>query len=264
MHKFEERTSIVLENEGQKIFGILHRPIQKNPVPIVLICHGLAGHKAGRYRIYVLLSEKLSQAGIASLRIDFRGSGDSEGNFSDMTLESEVSDALSALKYIEKDKSLDKNRIGLFGRSVGGMVALITACQYKNIKSIATWAPLFDGDQWKEEWHLLQAPHISEETRMMRMRVNGQVPGSNFFKQLFTIQMQQKLAELAHVPFLNIHGEQDKIVITEHANRYKKSREKAHGQTKFILLPESDHDFTDPKEQNIALKETTQWFVHTL
>ena len=81
MRKIEERQSVVLENEGQKIFGILHRPIHVDSCPAVLICHGLAGHKTGQYRIYVILAEKLSEAGIASFRIDFRGSGDSEGKF---------------------------------------------------------------------------------------------------------------------------------------------------------------------------------------
>src|ERR1700722_17738329 len=148
MPKFDHRESIVLENQGQKIFGILHRPvIPSDKYPAVLICHGLAGHKTGKYRIYVIFAEMLAKVGIASLRIDFRGSGDSEGDFSDMTLTSEVSDALLSLDFLKTVQDVDADRIGIFGRSIGGTVAFMTVHRdpAKCIKSIATWAPIFDG-----------------------------------------------------------------------------------------------------------------------
>ena len=187
-----------------------------------------------------------------------------KGNFSDMTLESEVSDAICGLNYLQQLPNLDKNRIGIFGRSVGGMVAILAARRHRGIKSLATWAPLFGGEEWEEQWKLLQASHITEDERMMKMRINGQVPGEDFLRQLFNIRMQEELNAISDIPFLNIHGEKDMIVITEHAYRYKKLREKARGKSKFIFLPESDHDFSNPKEQQIALNETTQWFKHTL
>ena len=264
MEKNEERESIVLENEGQKIFGIFHRPGYPGPYPTVLMCHGLAGHKTGKYRLYVLLAEKLSKLGIASLRIDFRGSGDSEGSFSEVTLESEVSDAMVALEYLRSRSDVDKSRIGLFGRSVGGMVALVTAQKSGPVKSLATWAPLYDGEQWSSQWEQLHAPEISEELRFEMMKVNGQVPGVQFFKQLFEIRMEDHLKELAEVPFLHIHGEQDLIVTTQHADRYLKARQTVQSKNKFIRLPESDHDFSHTKEQSFALEETAQWFATTL
>lgn len=264
MSKFEERESVVLENAGQKIFGIVHRPLHQSSCPAVLICHGLAGHKTGKYRMYVILAEKLSELGIASLRIDFRGSGDSEGSFSDMTLEGEVSDALKGLELLSKLPYVDAQRIGLFGRSVGGTVALMTATRFRHIKSLAAWAPLFDGGQWVDQWKMLHSSGVSEEHRTAKMRINGQVPGIGFLRELFTIRMDEDLKVLEHLPFLHIHGEQDVIVAIEHAERYAKAREYAKGQNKFIRLPHSDHDFSHPQEQQLAVNETCQWFVNTL
>lgn len=264
MGKTEERESIVLENEGQKIFGIFHRPCSEGPFPTVLMCHGLAGHKTGKYRLYVLLAEMLSKQGIASLRIDFRGSGDSEGSFSDMTLESEVSDAITALNYLRKRPDVDKSRIGIFGRSVGGTVALMTATKSGPIKSLATWAPLFDGDQWASQWDFLHSPELSEEDRYEMMKINGQVPGVSFFKELFSIRMDDHLKELAKIPLLHIHGEQDDVVTTQHADRYVKARDGVLSQNKFIRLQNSDHDFSHTKEQLVALEETSNWFLNTL
>jgi uncharacterized protein len=264
VHKTEERESVVLENEGQKIFGIFHRPCTKGPYPTVLMCHGLAGHKTGKFRVYVHLAEMLSKIGIASLRIDFRGSGDSEGSFSEMTLESEVSDAVVALNYLRSRPDVDKSRIGLFGRSVGGTVALMTAKRSGPIKSIATWAPLFDGEQWQNQWAMLQSPEISEEERWEMMKINGQVPGVKFFNELFSMRMEDHLGDLENIPMLHIHGNQDCVVTTQHADRYVKARQAAQGKNKFIRLPESDHDFSHTKEQVTALEETAYWFSSTL
>ena len=83
----------------------------------------------------------LSKLGIGSLRFDFRGSGDSEGDFSKMTLESEVSDALLAMEYLRGRPEVAKDRIGIFGRSVGGTIAVMTASRTP-VSSVVAWFPL--------------------------------------------------------------------------------------------------------------------------
>lgn len=264
MKKHEERESVVLENEGQKIFGVFHHPCHPGPYPTVLMCHGLAGHKTGKYRLYVKLSEQLSGLGIASLRFDFRGSGDSEGHFSDATLSSEVSDTLTALKYLRGRSDVDQSKIGMFGRSVGGAVALMAARKAAPIKTIAIWAPLYDGEQWQAQWKMLHAPEISEELRYEKMKVNGQVPGVKFFDELFAMNMAENLEHLQHIPMLHIHGELDEVITTIHADRYIKARKDSKTINKFIRLPESDHDFSHTKEQIQALEETADWFQKTL
>lgn len=263
--KFETRESVVLENEGQTLFGIFHRPCGQAPFPAVLICHGFGGNKTGKYRIYVHLAEYLSRRGIASLRVDFRGSGDSEGHFSDATLSSEASDAVVALDYLRKRPDVDPERVGIFGRSVGGTVALMTAQQAGPVKSLAVWAPLFDGEQWTKQWELLHAPDVSEEDRKEGMKVNGQVPGVPFFKELFAMRMEHYLNKLVKTPLLHMHGEQDVIVTPRHADRFERERKHLGKHlSKFIRLPFSDHDFSHTKEQLFALEETAGWFASTL
>lgn len=264
MEKKEERESVVLENHGQKIFGIMHRPLHVKHYPALLICHGLGGHKTGKYRLYVSLAEKLAAAGIASLRIDFRGSGDSEGEFSEMTLESEVSDALKAMDFIQNDPKVDSSRMGLFGRSIGAAVAIMAAGRSGLVKSIAMWAPVFNGEQWLEKWKQLHAINPSGEMRDNMMRINGQIPSYEFFKQLFSVRMDHEISPLSDISILNIHGEKDSVVTIEHSYKYLKAREKAKGETKFMSLPQSDHDFSHPEEQRLALKETCNWFSQTL
>ena len=113
-------------------------------------------------------------------------------------------------------------------------------------------------------WHALQLPGISEEYRMAKMRINGQVPGKEFFLQLFSMDMNGFLESIESLPFLHIHGEQDDIVMPKHADRFEHARRNARGRTKFLRLPHSDHDFSHPQEQLQALELTCQWFCETL
>jgi len=135
----EKREPIVLENFGQKIFGVLHIP-EKTPAPFVLFCHGFTGTKVEPHRTFVNTAEALAKEGIGALRIDFRGSGDSEGSFKDMTVEGEVSDALVALDFLRQNNLVDKERIGILGLSMGGAVASITSGRSPIVKSCVLWS----------------------------------------------------------------------------------------------------------------------------
>lgn len=260
----EERDPIVLHNQGQKIFGVMHRPATIAKTPAVLMCHGLGGHKVGKGRIYVQLAERLSAAGISSLRIDFRGSGDSEGAFSDMTIESEVSDAMVALTALKNDPRIDKERIAIFGRSFGGVVAVLAAQRMAMIRSLALWAPVFSSDQWKEKWQQLHANSGNAAQPSHIMDIEGLQPGYPFFKQLFALKLSESLHELSKVPLLHIHGEQDAIVNLTHADKYKDVRLHASGESHFKRLPKTDHDFLDRSEREQALEATIDWFKKTL
>lgn len=264
-NKIEDRQHIVLENNGQRIFGVLHMPLdQSKPVPAVLICHGLAGHKTGKYRLYVTLAKMLASNGIAALRVDFRGSGDSEGEFHDMTVSSTVHDALASLEWLEKNPLIDPTRLGVFGRSFGGSVAVMTASRSQKIKSIALWAPVFNAKPWLKLWQSLQAGQLSEKEKSDAMTINGQVPSLNFYREFFDMNLETDLEKLRLTPVLHIHGESDNLILIDHADHYVKHREQANAKTKFVRLPTADHDFSLAEDQQVALSITTRWFVHTL
>lgn len=264
MQKFEDRELVEFFNENAKIFGILHRPLSADNVPAVLFCHGLAGHRIGTHRMYVSLSENLSRIGIASFRFDFRGQGDSEGNFAEMTLDGEVSDALKAFDFLQSLPFIDPSRIGIFGRSFGGAISILAAHQFGNVKSIALWAPVYDAKKWEEQWEMFETHQVDERSRHEMMRINGQLPSIGFYKEVFSMDLHSKVESLNRVPMLLIHGEKDPLVGIEHSERYIDIRKNAAAKTKFIKLLHSDHDFTHPEEKLHAINQTSQWFAKTL
>ncbi len=264
MEKFEERLCITPENNGQKIFGVLHLPIKAEKCPLVMVCHGLAGNKTGKYRVYVELACMLAKKGIATFRFDYRGCGDSEAEFREITPSKHCSDAILCLNLLKKHPSIDPDRIGIFGRSFGGPIALKTAASEGDIRSIVLWCPMFNGDQWRDQWNLLHTQEVNEEAKHKMMEIEGQEAGYEFFKEFFTINVSEDLQALKKVPFLHIHGDKDTRISPDQADLYRNIREKAEANSEFIRLPETDHDFSDNTERSIALKETVNRFINTL
>lgn len=263
--RFEERECISFELSGQKMFGILHRPLSVKAAPAVLFCHGFAGNKSGRYRIYVSLAEKLAQNGIASLRFDFRGSGDSEGDFHSMTINSEVEDTLLGLKILRKTAGIDNQRIGVLGNSFGGAIAVLTAHRDRHVKSLALLAPLFNSESWRMRWHSLtegMTPEASQQA--ISKTLGGQAPGKAFYPDFFQLNLEPALKDLEATPLLHVHSVRDERVTIDHAKHYEACRQEASADTRWIRLQECDHDFADLKERSLVIEEVSKWFKETL
>lgn len=127
---------------NQRIYGMLHLPVgASTPHPCVLMMHGFTGTSIEPHRLFVLMARAFAAAGIAALRFDFRGSGQSEGSFSDMTLTRELEDALASVAVLEgRSDVIDRSRLGILGLSMGGLMASLTAGTVA-VKSLALWAP---------------------------------------------------------------------------------------------------------------------------
>lgn len=135
--------------EGQRVYGMLHVPDGDAPAqgwPSVVMLHGFTGHRMEGHRNFVLLSRLLAARGVASLRFDFRGSGESQGDFSEMTVSREVQDVVAAFEYARCQPGLDPQRVMLLGFSLGGLVAALSAGEVRPHR-LALWAPALP-DLW--------------------------------------------------------------------------------------------------------------------
>lgn len=266
MNKVEERTFIEFEIDGQKLFGVLHLPLNHKggKVPAVMMYHGLAGNKTGRYRMYVKLAKALSKVGIASFRVDFRGCGDSDGEFSEATVQAFLKDAQVSLQHLVERPEIDSSRIGLFGRSFGAAIALLSAENYPKVKSLALWAPLFNTNQWAEKWRFFNEKDTPQYVRDQMLNIDGQQGSKEFFTEFFALNLERPLQVLKNKPLLHIHGVKDTTIDLHHADLYQQFRNDAPALSKFIRLPEGDHDFAHREDQQLAIKETVEWFKNTL
>lgn len=263
MNKEETREAITLEHKGEKIFGILHRPLNAEKTPAILFCQGFGGNKCGKLDIYVSLAKELTKRGFSVFRFDYRGTGDSEGNSKILTLEDKIEDAIVALKFIESDSHIDSSKIGVFGRSLGGAIALLAARRYGNVKTFALWAPVFNGEQWLELWKSLKQDPSNVQIKQELKKIPGEIPNESFLKQLFALNVTESLVHFRSIPLLHIHGEMDQVVKKSHTEEYRKVC-KDFPNKKFVQLAEASHDFAFSPDRPIAEQETIEWFVETL
>src|SRR5271170_6071962 len=80
-----------------------------------------------------------------SFRIDFRGSGESEGKWEDTTCSGQASDGLAAIEFLHTNEWISKqlsSNITLLGLSNGGLIASIIASKDKRIMNVILWNPV--------------------------------------------------------------------------------------------------------------------------
>lgn len=136
--------NVVVEGSQRKIPATITLPEGDGPFPFVVMFHGTGSNRHEAGNGYDLLAPKLAEAGIASARFDFAGSGDSPVDYIDYTPSSGMQDGLDVIGYMRGLDQVDDARLGLLGWSQGGMVAMLTASRTPDVKSLVTWAGVLD------------------------------------------------------------------------------------------------------------------------
>ena len=214
--------------------------------------------------MYVRLAEALAAAGIGSLRLDFRGCGDSEGDFRNNTFKDQVDDAMLGLRFLEQDPHVETSRIGLLGRSLGGPVAVVAARQHGAIRSLALWAAVFHGAPWRRQWDEARRQGATVIDPAAPIYFQGHPMNPELFIQLLNLDMVQELESLHGLPLFCVHSEGDEVVDMTHAEHFRNTRQKASAMSQFIRLNRSSHDFSDRAEQDQTIRETVEWYRQTL
>lgn len=135
---------VVIKGNGYNLSGTIIKPEGNEKVPAVIFYHGMISQSKPRY---VKRAEELVKLGIASLCFDFRGCGESEGKLGKLSLKDWLDDSFLAFDFLINQSFVDKDRIGIMGKSFGGeMAALVT--QERIVKSIVLHAPAVYPDEW--------------------------------------------------------------------------------------------------------------------
>jgi len=252
--------AVEIKSQGLTLRGMLHIPENiEEKVPIVLILHGFAGNKMANHFMFVKLSRILEREGIASVRFDFGGSGESDGDFLDMTISGELADAKNILNYVKKLEFVDKNRIGVVGLSMGGAVASMLAGDKKNdIHTLCLWAPAgnmgeividdFIGEKYEEFRHKGYLDY------------DGLLMGEKFTEDVINIDIYEKAAEFDK-DILIIHGDNDNIVPLSSSERYLNY----YGDNVVLkVIQGADHTFNKKEWEEEVLELTVEYLIKEL
>lgn len=180
---------------GIELAGTLTVPEGDGPFPTALLITGsgpqdrneeIMGHKP-----FLVLADYLTRRGVAVLRVDDRGVGQSSGDFAAATTLDFASDVLAGLEYLKTRGEVDAERIGLIGHSEGGLIAGMVAAENRELAFIVLMAgPGLTG----EEVSLLQTALILESMGVSEDNIRRE---QELQKKLFAIATLEENLERA-------------------------------------------------------------------
>jgi dipeptidyl aminopeptidase/acylaminoacyl peptidase len=248
---------VTFNSERQQIVGIWHQPDGRGPFPTVLFLHGFTGNKAESHRLFVQQARALAQAGIAGLRFDFRGSGDSAGEFSEMTVAGERADARAAMRWLKRKAAVDARRIGILGMSMGGMIAAFTVAEHPEIRAAAFWNPVAFPAALRDR---RRTPESDAQLREYGVANNaGYAVGAAFLAELDGLDPVSALAP-TRTPVLIVGGTGDEAVPITEGRAYTNAIRARKGVCVMHEIEGADHTFTAFPWQTECYAVTLAWF----
>ncbi|MBI3412720.1 MAG: alpha/beta fold hydrolase [Candidatus Aenigmarchaeota archaeon] len=232
-------------HDGNLLSGVLHKS-KKDDNSIVISVHGFGADK--NYWIIKELSKYLDKKEIASMRFDFMGAGDSEGDVKDSTIEQMVGDLNAAVKYA-KEKGYKK--IAVTGHSLGGMVAIIAATLNKDVHALMLMAPAID-----IRHAIKKRMDTYKHTKDGMAEVAKTKVKKSFLKNISRHVYNE--ARNLKIPVLIIHGDSDKSTDIENARKFFK---KLQTVKRLVTVKNANHHFSKRSHLDVLLKEAHKWLV---
>jgi len=132
-----EEVEYVNPDSGLKLAVTLTIPENAKNVPAVILISGSGAQDRDEtifeHKPFLVIADFLTGKGIAVLRVDDRGVGDSEGNIRDATSEDFADDVLAGIEFLKQRDEIDQEKIGLIGHSEGGLIAPIVATKTDDV-----------------------------------------------------------------------------------------------------------------------------------
>lgn len=261
-------SSLQLNNGQYNIPAIINLPDTDKPVPAVVLLHGTASNKNEVGNLYARLAAALVKVGIGSIRIDFAGTGDSSVSYRQYTLQSAVRDANVALDFLQQQKQVDSQQLGIVGFSQGGLIAQLLIAESPVFNSFVAWSsvandgvsafgPMFDSlyQQAKQQGYVTQ-------------QYSWRAPLDISLEWFEQIKANKSLTNMADYQgaLLAIAGSADQVVPSENALRLVEATKAYPAQA--IIIKDASHIFNVLNEQagedEQLLQLTVRWFTQTL
>ena len=235
--------TVFIDGDHGRLKALIQKPElqQGEKCPMVIFCHGFSGTKDGP--MFELIADTLQAHGIASIRFDFNGHGESEGEFKDMTVPNEIEDAKKVVEYVSDLRYVSS--LAIVGHSQGGVVAAMTAGQLSEalgkspFKAVALMAPAavlrddairgstmgkqydpFDPGEYVDLWGSLKL-------------------GAKYIRTAFSLPIYETAAKYQGEALI-IHGNADRVVPYTYGERFHQIWPKS----ELVIQEYFDHGFS--------------------
>lgn len=236
--------TVTIDGDHGKLHAVIHKPELKDGerCPMVLLCHGFMGNKEGALEKQI--AALLQAQGIASIRFDFNGHGQSEGRFQDMTVPNEIVDAKKVIEYVSRLPYVES--VAITGHSQGGVVAAMTAGDLgtEKIKAVVLLAPAAvlrdDAIRGSTMGATYDPFNLGEYVELFR----GLKLGAEYIRTAFSLPIYDTAAKYQG-PALIIHGTGDRVVPYTYGERFHQIWD----GSELVIIDKADHGFSQQIEQ---------------
>ncbi len=267
---------------GPTLDGLVDAPDGvAGPRPVVVVCHGFKGFM--EWGFFPALAALLAARGLLAVRFDFSGSGMRPGEdrvsdpaaFRDDTISRQLADLLAVVAGLEEiaGERADLGKLGLFGHSRGGAVALLAAAHpglARRVGALVTWSAIARLDRWsaaeKAAWRRRGTlPVVNSRTGQELALGTGVLDDLEAHGEALDLAAA---AGRRTAPWRIVHGDDDESVPVAEAEALAAA---AAPPCELLRIPDADHTyrarhpFAGPTPQLVAALNATQgWFLRHL
>ena len=235
--------------QGEALTGLLEIPVSAvRSYALFAHCFTCSKDNLAAARI----ARALADLGIAVLRFDFTGLGNSKGDFSSTNFSSNLQDLMAAANYLEQQYAAPTL---LIGHSLGGSAVLAVAQDLLAVKALVTIGAPATAAHIKhlfaDSYHALK--HQSS--------VQIELGGRSFNIQRQFIDDLEKYNSVAHIQSLRkallvFHSPLDKVVSIDEAARIFTA---AKHPKSFVSLDHADHLLSNPEDSQYVAEVLSAW-----
>lgn len=288
-----ESEAITIWADGARLQGNIFKPAGLKPdekVPGILLVHGWGGEKKHINQAY---APQFAQLGFMVLTFDFRSWGESDGFLvADEVLppveemapvavkgqhvrvivnpEKMLADARAALSYLVGEPNVQADNIGIWGTSLGGGIALVTAAKDSRIKALVTQIGAVDN---KTNWAMIPAAMASQwETQRARGEITpfpgpeSGTPGLKGYPDMIAMMNYDPAAywDRLTVPTLVIDAADEELFDRNKNGGALHKSLQGRVPTEYMTFPGTHYAVYRDEGYRGALKAAQDWYVKYL
>ena len=230
----------------------LDLPVEINPQAFVILSHCFTCTKETLTTARV--SRGLAQKGLAVLRFDFTGLGNSAGQFEHTNFTSKVNDLLSASDYL---RNYYQAPIALIGHSMGGTAALIASTGINECHSVVTIASPSMPEHVLHHFGQAMTKLTAGEDSYIVVAGEKYPVKPQFIADVKQYDMKQQL-KAYNKRVLSIRAGRDELVASQDADDIILYTQAEH---KLLHIPDADHLFRDRDKSDKMITEIYKWII---
>lgn len=237
----------IINKEGKVLRGYLNIPDNFNGLAVVMY-HGFTGNKMETGGIFKTFSRLIAQLGYASIRMDFSGNGESDGDFSQMTFDTLIEESVAILDYIKRMPGVKK--VVVLGFSMGGAIAsILSTIQGEDIDGLLLWSPAGNITEI-----VIKAYENSPKLTNKAADFGGWEISLNLVRSAKRLTLYEGLEDF-EAPCLVIHGSNDLSVNYKWGEKF--ANEYPNG--KFILINGAPHGYNSQAFRQKLFEESIEF-----